>query len=1260
MNKRGPSGLPTKPYMQNNGPGPAPPLPTGPPPPVQAQQQYPQQGQAVDQAAHAAAWAAYYQSQGINPGATYSAGPQAVAAPAGPGTAANPYANYGYGAGAQHSGYQPPVGVGVGVAGPSQPFRPPGPAPNQQPYAAPAAYGQQAPYPQQQAFSPNPTAGYSTPQPQAPVQGQGRPPYNQQQGGYAWGAQQQQPGTPQGYRPPQPQAATYPQQAGPFYPQPSQPQPPQQFTPTGPAGPAGNQPFRPQQQSPYRPPGARPPRPPMSTPHLGGAGVPPAKRPRFDGPGQATMGAGNVRPPNGPMQSTINRPPSAPAAFNAGAGAGVNGGQPGFNTSVSSSRGGARGGAPIPTSRPPIHLGGGGPPPFGIGLGGRGGASMRGGYSGRGGRGGGMAGAPRGPSGMMRRDGNTPGSRSSVPPSSAKKDTPRKEKRREDLRTTMTDFRIVGIEVKGLGWSWGKIGGQEEEEEEPKQEEKIDDQAIPVSTEEGGAITTAGEEVDVNKEEIVGENAVALKADVTSEEVKEEVSETNGDSCAPTLVGGSDVVEEKEKRGEKRKAKSPDSEEETAAKKRNSSYLLTHNKPNNTTIPEPSTSSIFESNQNRFRIYFDSPAELDRIPKSARRKRGRESSSVAPSRAGDHEGEAEAEVEAEAEAEAEVIDEVEEVQRIKEEIEAETQAQAASIASHGEIAVGGEGEGEKTVSEPVEGIEIAALGESASETTDLAATQATEPESQASEVVAEVPEVASEQVADATPSEEVADVSMVTDPGITPTAEASVAINQPVDTTDIAQTDETTEPVQTTAENDSAINTANPEDSASEAAVNGETIQHGQNVESVQHNEGTNNHSAEAKTRARRHSSVSSTDSRDYQSTLAGDHHHQTTHQLSAPARSVPSTNRLSILYEKSLRRICIDSDVVDKVKIWRKEGRIEVELKALEFESKEGEDLKLPKGILVESYDSNDQRYISLNSTSISTFFHQPDHQVPTEDGKSIPPFHKILSTVVPTNDQGEQPTQAEAAPNEVKPEQSDNETIEQPQLESKVNPSSQTQLSDKIILTVYLNRQNPLSEPKWCRNNSADNWLYEQFGSRRLEQDEEQGLKGFGFGTAGWKGKLEVMDPDPAPTLKSILEQWSSTSSYGTSSTRELFISSLLSSPLETIEILLKLTRGDRNPIYSSNPTYFNKSFSSSVIKKDSPYTSHQTHISLAVLAMYRLTTDLVEKLPDEKEREKEKEKFDENVNDIIRSLPLNMIQRSLDGLWKEYSAHGKNGSA
>ncbi|WVQ95418.1 hypothetical protein IAU59_002515 [Kwoniella sp. CBS 9459] len=1282
MNKRsGPPGLPTKPYMPHSpagpaashGPGPAPPLPNGPPP----QQPYGQvQGQ-DPAAAHAAAWAAYYQAQAQAAPAQQQAyaGPAQPGAPVGAG-GGNPYANYGYGAGAQHSSTYPQAAQSAQpVAGPSQPYRPP---PNTQAYATAATqpsmpgYPQQPQYPQQgQVYSPQGAAGYQTPQPQPQIQV--RPPYqNPQQPpqqGYAWGAPQQAaPTVPTGpaYRPPQvqpqaPQGYQTPQ-AAPFY-----PQQPSYNTPT--------QPYRPprtpqpvQNNSPYRPPmgnQARPPRPPMSTPpHPSGAGFPPAKRPRFDGPGGgvnggqpggvAAVGVGmnNVRPPSGPSMQTV-RPPTAPAAF----GAGTNGGQPGFNTGVSSRPSGiGRGGAPIPVSRPPIHLGGGGPPPqIGLGVASRGVAGLRGGLAGRG-RGGGPINAPRGPSGMRR-----PDARSSLPPKRDPGKEKAKEKKREpELRTTMTDFRIVGIEVKEIGWSWGKVDGEEEVEikeeqnetgegEEPKAEPETasaeDSKPEPDQASAEPAVTD-NDSAEVKQEAKNAKDEKAAEGSVSEEIIKTEATdaadaapEANGEAAAAAV----EAVEEK--RGEKRKAKSPDAEDETLSKKR-TPYLLTHNKPNHTASTTGTPGETYDSNQNRFRIYFDSPPELDRIPKAERKnaaahaainphKRGRrESSSVAPSRVGDAAQEQQEEEVSTQDAASVQPDAV------------ETAAEGVAADTKDEQAKGDEGATAVEVVEqaaedmsltaaladPVESLDVvvAVVADEVPAASEQAiapeASDRTQPESAASTEIQSQEAVAAEQIEEALVEPQVAeadnqqaeateatqeagDISMLTDPGVI-AALAEVDVEPTPDPADLNE--EHTAPHEARTEENGETGQVTTDEPAADATdVNGE---HPPTEVSAEEVAASLAQSAEAtasayKTRARRLSSVSNASHYTGTGTLAGD----------APAITgtdiVPSTNRLSILYEKSSRRICLDSDVVEKVRIWRKEGRIEVEFKALVGEEKtEGEEtiIDLPKGILIENYDTTDQRFVPLSRAHLSSFYSSDD--VPTAEGSSIPPFHKSFL-----------------------PHVSSGETANGNGTETDQKSSSTT----GVVLTVYLNKKNPLSEPKWCRTNSADGWLLEQFGVSAKKDGKD-----------GWTGKLEVMDPDPAPTLKSILESWSSTSTAGTSSSRQTFITSLLSSPLDTLEILLRLTRGERNTSYSPSST---SAALASAVRSDSPYASHQTHVSLAVLAMYRLTTDYAERVGGSAE----KSIVEEKVGDIIRSLPSGMIHRSLEGMWREWSVGENEGT-
>lgn len=168
-----------------------------------------------------------------------------------------------------------------------------------------------------------------------------------------------------------------------------------------------------------------------------------------------------------------------------------------------------------------------------------------------------------------------------------------------------------------------------------------------------------------------------------------------------------------------------------------------------------------------------------------------------------------------------------------------------------------------------------------------------------------------------------------------------------------------------------------------------------------------------------------------------------------------PSVNRVSVLYEDSTRRLVFDASVVRKVRIFRGEGRIEVEIlpeaapAKQEKEAEEKEEgkaeLDLPKGVLVETYDATEQRFVAVTRERL-------DQLWLSDTTSNLPPLHRVFTATPP---------------------------------------------GEPITLTVFLNKKKPLSEPKWCRTNQADEWLYEQFG-RRAGTD------------AGWRGKLEIVDPD------------------------------------------------------------------------------------------------------------------------------------------------------
>jgi 20S proteasome subunit alpha 6 len=108
--------------------------------------------------------------------------------------------------------------------------------------------------------------------------------------------------------------------------------------------------------------------------------------------------------------------------------------------------------------------------------------------------------------------------------------------------------------------------------------------------------------------------------------------------------------------------------------------------------------------------------------------------------------------------------------------------------------------------------------------------------------------------------------------------------------------------------------------------------------------------------------------------------------------------------------------------------------------------------------------------------------------------------------------------------------------------------------------------------------------------------------------------------------------------------------------LEILLRLVRGERATAFSqSGPALTTPSVSGpllSALSQGSAHGSQQTHVSLAVLAMFRMLMEYAKKAVGEKG----KEEVEERVGEIIRCLPSHLIYKSLDGIFKEWRVDKK----
>ncbi|KAA1466011.1 hypothetical protein DENSPDRAFT_862187 [Dentipellis sp. KUC8613] len=302
------------------------------------------------------------------------------------------------------------------------------------------------------------------------------------------------------------------------------------------------------------------------------------------------------------------------------------------------------------------------------------------------------------------------------------------------------------------------------------------------------------------------------------------------------------------------------------------------------------------------------------------------------------------------------------------------------------------------------------------------------------------------------------------------------------------------------------------------------------------------------------------------------------------PGLPTPSANRLSISYAGGTKRLVINAEVVESLKVFRAEGRIEVRM-TLEKEETNG-----LNGVLIESLSEATKSYTPLETLSAAV-----------ESDSTVPPFSKAT-------------------------------------------------LPCKVILLVHLDTERPLSEPKWVKSGDVQEWLKSMFGRMFWVA---------GDAAEGWEKKIEVVDPDPAPTIWTVLEGWSVNSPVGTLTERQRFLRTHMTESDNILEILLRLVRGERaTPFSQSSPAISAPSISGpllSALSQGSAHGAQQTHVSLAVLAMVRMAVEYAKRAVGE---EKGKSEVEERVGEIIRCLPSHLLYKSLDGIFKEWKVEKKGG--
>ena len=163
------------------------------------------------------------------------------------------------------------------------------------------------------------------------------------------------------------------------------------------------------------------------------------------------------------------------------------------------------------------------------------------------------------------------------------------------------------------------------------------------------------------------------------------------------------------------------------------------------------------------------------------------------------------------------------------------------------------------------------------------------------------------------------------------------------------------------------------------------------------------------------------------------------------------SANRLAISYASASRRILIDAKIVDTLKVFRKEHRIEVG-----FNVEEGDETEI-KGIIVSS------PHCPLGFRILTDFIQV---EVLSEATKKYTPLQLASETY-------------------------ESDPIFPPLLTAK--------LPSRLSLIIHLDTEKPIPEAKWVKTGDIHEWVRSTFG--RIFTDVGE----------GWEKKIVVQDPDP-----------------------------------------------------------------------------------------------------------------------------------------------------
>lgn len=169
------------------------------------------------------------------------------------------------------------------------------------------------------------------------------------------------------------------------------------------------------------------------------------------------------------------------------------------------------------------------------------------------------------------------------------------------------------------------------------------------------------------------------------------------------------------------------------------------------------------------------------------------------------------------------------------------------------------------------------------------------------------------------------------------------------------------------------------------------------------------------------------------------------------------------------------------------------------------------------------------------------------------------------------------------------------------------------ELRITAYLDKVSPLVEAAWVKTGDLDAFL----GPRAPDHV--------------WVDKVTVVDPDPPPTMDTVLSDWAGESYLGSARDRRRFVAEAFETPRGLVEILARIVRGDKG---SAVPEGSLREPLASALRACANSSNHN-HASLAVLAIFDL-------IPGENASQTRTK-----VGEILMGFPRHLIFKTLDNL-------------